>query len=202
MTMVNLDPNSFIKEIAASLAEKGVPLADQATTLEQIKYAAETAREEAGLKVTEETELDPNADYVLGLAGASDLWQLITFTGYVGATYTRTTESAAQQWTVLYLDTRLQSWLLIETSGIVYRKSVEDKLSPSSNRDVVWVKSEASVGQGTGSLSVEAQFLTGDFTRAGDYDVEWAGDGGLSVATGVFCEARSVGCCRGQSNRR
>jgi hypothetical protein len=89
---------------------------------------------------------------------------------------------------------------LIDTKGIVYRAEVEDKQAPAKLRDVIWVKADTAVGQGSGSLSVEGQFLTGEFTRAGDCDSPATG-GTLAASTGVFCEASSAGCCRGQSNK-
>jgi hypothetical protein len=129
------------------------------------------------------------------LAAAADLPQLVTFTGYVGATFQRPGEGTGD-WTVLYLDGRLWSWLLVETKGIVFRRAIEDERSPFGLRDVIWVKENATVGRGSDSLSIESQFLTGEFSSAGDFEAPPPGGGTLSAATGVFCEGRSPGCCR------
>ena len=38
--------------------------------------------------------------------------------------------------------------------------------------DVLWVKADTAVCSGSGALSLEGLFLIGDFTRAGDFEVE------------------------------
>ena len=131
----------------------------------------------------------------LVLAGASDVPSLVTFAGYVGARF----DERKANWIVFYLDTRLASWLLVQTIGIVYRDPVEDHNAPCNQRDVIWVKADTPVGLGDGSQAVQAQFLTGEFTRAADFDAPTAG-GTMAASTGVFCEARSVGCCRPRTN--
>ena len=102
-------------------------------------------------------------------------------------------------WTVLYLDTCLQNWLLVQADGIVFRQAIADEKAPFKKRDVLWVTADTAVGLGDGSVALEAQFLTGTFTEAGDFDDRPAGGGTLNAATGVFCEARSVGCCTRKS---
>jgi hypothetical protein len=129
------------------------------------------------------------------LADANDLPQLVTFTGFVGATFERP-GSGTGDWTILYLDSRLWAWLLVETDGIVFRRPVKDDSSPFGSRDVIWVKENATVGRGCDSVSLEAQFLTGEFSLAGDFETPPLSGGTLSAATGVFCEGRSPGCCR------
>ena len=62
--------------------------------------------------------------------------------------------------------------------------------------DIIWVLADAAVGRGGRSLSVEGAFLCGNFTRAGDFEASPTG-GTLAASTGVFCEARSPGCCKG-----
>jgi hypothetical protein len=134
-------------------------------------------------------------DPVNELARRDDLPELVTFAGYVGG---KVQDAGNNDWRVLYLDTRLQNWLLVKDGDVLYNTTVDDDTSPSGKRDVIWVKADASVGHGSGSLSVEARFLTGDFTRAGDYEAAPAG-GTLAAATGVFCEARTPLCCRRRS---
>lgn len=117
----------------------------------------------------------------------------ISFVGYVGDTITH----RDTKWTVLYLDWDLSSWLLIETAGIVARKYIPGSTGMGApvNSDVLWVLADAAVGLSRKSLSLEGMFLTGDFTRAGDFDAG-AGGGTMAGSTGVFCEGRSPGCCK------
>jgi hypothetical protein len=133
------------------------------------------------------------------LAESADVPKLVSFAGYLGATITHPASAAADatnQWCVLYLDWDLHSWLLIEAAAIVRRLKLDDNNTTEDPYDVIWVRADGVVSRGSGSLSTEAQFLSGDFTRAGDFDAGPTG-GTLSASTGVFCEARSPGCCRG-----
>jgi hypothetical protein len=133
------------------------------------------------------------------LAKSADVPKLVSFVGYLGATITHPASAAADdtnQWCILYLDWDLHSWLLIETAAIARRLVVDDQNTTEDPHDVIWVRADGAVARGNGSLSTEAQFLSGDFTRAGDFEAGPTG-GTLSASTGVFCEARSPGCCRG-----
>ena len=164
------DPNQFISALAKKLS-----LAPQVPQVQALEAAA-TAEAFANQ-----------------LAKAADIPELVTFTGYLGGTFDRD----GTNWRVLYLDTRLQSWLLVKDSDVLHSASVESDTSPSNKRDVIWVEADAPVGGGGGSPSVENRFLTGDFTRAADYEAPPGG--GTTAATGVFCEARTSSCCRRQS---
>ena len=127
---------------------------------------------------------------------ATSTSQLVTFTGYLGHTIGW---PGGQQWRLLFLDLRMDCWLLVEESGIVDTGKVRDDTAPSSKCDLIWVKADAAVGVGRGSQSDEARFLTGQFTRAGDSDTSWAG-GTHTATTGAFCGASTVTCCRRASN--
>jgi hypothetical protein len=125
--------------------------------------------------------------------------ELVTFTGFLGETVRQPgTRHPPKRWRLLYLDLRLQSWLLIEETGIVHNARVRDDTVPGlvRERDVVWVRIDASVASGGGPQSVEARFLTGEFTRAGDFEASPAG-GTYAAVTGDFC--RSPMCCYGRS---
>lgn len=122
---------------------------------------------------------------------------LVTFTGYLGSAITWPPGGAT--WRLLYLDLRMESWLLIEESGIVDAQQVRDDTAPSRTCDLVWVKADAAVGAGRGAQSDDARFLTGQFTRAGDSETSWTG-GTQTATTGVFCGASTVTCCRRASN--
>jgi hypothetical protein len=92
--------------------------------------------------------------------------------------------------------------LLVDDGGILAHSDVQDDGVPfTQKRDVIWVKADAAVGRGRASNSVQAQFLTGDFTRAGDFEAPPSG-GTLAAATGIFCQARTAGCCYGPRSRR
>ncbi len=123
--------------------------------------------------------------------------ELVTFTGFLGGTVEQpAVGGGVKVWRLLYLDVQLRSWLLVEEVGIVETAKVRDDNVPvTKDRDVIWVRDEASVALGGGPQSVEARFLTGDFTRAGDFDASPVG-GTLAASTGVFCEASTVSCCR------
>ena len=127
---------------------------------------------------------------------ATSTSQLVTFTGYLGPTIS---SPGQQQWRLLYLDLRMECWLLIEESGIVDAQQVRDDTAPGARCDLIWVKADAAVGVGRGSQTDEARFLTGQFTRAGDSETSWTG-GTHTATTGVFCGASTVTCCRRASN--
>jgi hypothetical protein len=122
----------------------------------------------------------------------------VCFLGYLG----KEIAHRDTNWTVLYIDWEQSSWLLIETSGIVARETIPNYTGMGSpqDTDVVWVMSDAAVGLSRKTLSLEGMFLTGTFTRAGDFEGT-VGGGTVAASTGVFCEARSPGCCRGKTPR-
>lgn len=123
---------------------------------------------------------------------------LYTFTGFVDNGRVQHPGVAAKTWQLMYLDLQMRNWLLIEGDGIVHTETVTDDDVPGGQRDLLWVTADAAVGIGSGPQSLEARFLTGEFTRAADFRASPAG-GTLAAATGVFCEAQSVGCCRPSS---
>ncbi|MGH2969197.1 MAG: hypothetical protein ACRDK0_09050 [Solirubrobacteraceae bacterium] len=125
------------------------------------------------------------------LAQATDVPELVTFSGFLGDTVP---QPSGNVWRLLYLDWRLQTWLLVEEGEILHAEKVKDDGAPSGLVDVIWVRADASVRRGSGPQSVEARFLTGAFTRAGDFDASPTG-GTLAAATGIFCEARTPVCC-------
>jgi hypothetical protein len=132
------------------------------------------------------------------LAYASNLPESIMFAGFLGGVVP---DPGGREWQLLYLDLELNNWLLVEPEGILAADHIVDHGVPfGQQRDVIWVKADAAVGRGSASQSVDAQFLTGEFTRAGDFEVPPAG-GASAAATGIFCQARTVGCCYGRSRR-
>ena len=88
---------------------------------------------------------------------------------------------AGREWQVLYLDIAMQRWLCIESTGIVHSATVEDKTVPGREHDVLWVDADALVVEGGWPQTAEADWLTGPFTRAGDFDARPTG-----ASTGIF----------------
>ncbi|HET8755844.1 MAG TPA: hypothetical protein VFM58_07535 [Solirubrobacteraceae bacterium] len=199
---MDLDPHPLIPDVVEGLRERDVPL----TAFDDLKELAapdaltpedstrQDGGDEAGAEDRGEQVKRKRRQRALRLAATAFVPELATFVGYVGATL-RQQPGSETYWTVLYLDPQLSCWLLVPTNGIVARDRITDEQAPNKQRDVIWVRADASIGVGSGTLSVQAQFLTGEFTRAGDVD---AGPGGgtLAGATGVFCEGRSPGCCK------
>jgi hypothetical protein len=149
-----------------------------------------------GLSPPAATESDPQiaAD---ALANAQEIPELIIFTGFLGGTISQPRVPAGEpdkQWRVLYLDWRLLTWLIVETEAIVYASRITDDKVPFNERDLIWVRADASVHRGTGHQAAETRFLRGDFTRAGDLSASLTG-GTFSPSTGIFCEATTAGCC-------
>jgi hypothetical protein len=145
----------------------------------------------------------PTSDLPAGsaeaLAYASNLPDAIMFTGFLGALVE---EPGGRNWQVLYVDFELDNCLLVDDGGILANSDFQDDAVPfTQRRDVIWVKADAAVGLGRASNSVEAQFLTGDFTRAGDFEAPPSG-GTVAAATGIFCQARTASCCYGSRSRR
>jgi hypothetical protein len=124
------------------------------------------------------------------LAGSNST-ALRTYLGYLG-------ERVAQgglNWRVLYLDWGLRDCVFVEQEGIVSHETIKDPDAEFNDLDVIWVKDDTKVILGSGSQPAEAQLLKGDLTRAGDLDLGSIGGGTHAAATGVFCGARSPGCC-------
>jgi len=125
------------------------------------------------------------------LAATSYTPEIVTFVGYLGDTV----KYDKGRWRVLSLDAELRDCLLVDENAILHDVRIKPRDAPPNGLDVIWVRGDATVCRASGLESLEAQFLTGEFTRAGD--VEAAPTGGtLAASTGVFCEARSPGCCR------
>ena len=126
------------------------------------------------------------------LAFASELPDVVLFAGLLGDPIER---PPGTRWQVLYLDLELTRCLLIDDAGVVDQDSIRDDDVPfNQRRDVIWVRRHAAVGLSPGAQSVEGQFLTGEFTRAADFDAPVGG--GTMTTTGVFCDARTPTCCR------
>ncbi len=120
---------------------------------------------------------------------------LVTFVGFSGPTVV---QPGGKNFLLFYLDPAQQSWMLVEQDQIRYHQEIKDDSAPRGRRMMIWVSVDAAVGSGSGPQSDEARFLTGEFTRAGDFSASPM-SGTMGAVTGVFCEARSPSCCYGRS---
>ncbi len=206
-TSADLNPHPLVPEVASGLLALGVRLLGsndepvEAASIAQAKPAKPKGRAAADSAQTPAADAsrDTAKDSLAAeaLAHTADLPGLVTFAGYVGGL----TSGREKVWCVLYLNTRLTRWLLVDTDGVVFRDRLKDDQAPRGQRDVIWVRADAPVALGNASEAAQAQFLTGEFTSAGDIDAP-AGGGTTDAATGVFCEARSVGCCKNNTNSK
>jgi hypothetical protein len=161
------------------------------------RLVAELAR---GLSQTLPTlQASDDSDMALAnsLANESHVPELVTFAGFLGGTLEYTAGRETTKWRLLYLDAKLVTWLLVRESEIVQRASVEDRRTPFGGRDVIWIAADTSVSRGSGAPQpeeVQARYLRGDFTRAGDFAAT-INSGTFSSPTGVFCEHPTPGCC-------
>jgi hypothetical protein len=129
----------------------------------------------------------PDVAPVDQVAAAPEVPELVIFEGWAGDVFERPPETSWQQF---YLDPRLFAWMIVEGKRIRYSRRVTDKESPTGGCDYIWVEADALVGSGSGKQPVEATFLTGEFTRAGDFEATPTGGG----ATGPFFRPRSPFC--------
>jgi hypothetical protein len=132
-----------------------------------------------------------------GLAGAPALPELVTLVGYISGTIKHAAAgatAAGTDWVLVYRDWRMTTWLLVEGAGILHHEKLLDDRTDNRARDVLWVRRDTAVGRGSGPQSDEARFLTGQFTRAGDFDQLETG-GQSSPETGLFCPTTPLCNC-------
>jgi hypothetical protein len=116
--------------------------------------------------------------------------ELVIFQGFTGDVFDR---PEGRTWQRFYLDLQLFRWMIVEGARIRYSKRVEDEESPTEGCDYIWVEADALVGGGSGPQPVEATFLTGEFTRAADFEAPSTG-GPMGGPTGPFCPPKSPLC--------
>jgi hypothetical protein len=131
-------------------------------------------------------------DVARTLAHDATVSGVMTYAGYLGGVLG---DEASGKWIVLYLDAKLLTWLVVQEAGIVLHRRMEDKTAPDCKRDVIWVKRDAFVTKGSTPPSPEKRFLQGDLIRAGEFSASLTAPT-LSSATGIFCEADTIGCCK------
>ena len=188
--MADLEPNDLVKELMKGRAAE--PAADE-DFLNQLA-GQENPDARAQLVAEKLAELAAE-DLASAFAKSSSVSKLAVFEGYLGPTI----EHDGKEWCVLYVDLELWTWLLVEKDGIVKKKTITHTTWPYK-RDVIWVGAGAAVGICSGPQSIEAQFLTGEFTRAADFEGPSIG-AGPPPATGPFCPPiNTAACCRRKSN--
>ena len=152
-----------------------------------VKAVEETLRQRAPAGVA--VQVQPDAE-ILSLAERTDLPDLSLLAGFLGAQF----DHAGATWWLLYLDSRLHKWLLVPKNDIVVYERLDDATAFAKRRDVLWVKADARLLQGSGSQTIEGLFLVGEFTRAGDFASAPAARGTGTAATGLLCEATTPNC--------
>jgi hypothetical protein len=209
--MAELVPHRLVVEVARELGESISALKEKADEYAEADSRAYEAAREAKEAVASREGADEKAKtfeeakdrrfaaaqaLAQALANEPRLPDLVTFAGFLGGTINHKWDEQDETWRLLYLDPRLQTWLLVREKDIVFSHGMYDETAPFRERDVIWVRSRASVNQGSGPLSAEARFLTGEFTRAADVEAPPSG-ATFAPATGVFCETRDpFGCHR------
>jgi hypothetical protein len=135
-----------------------------------------------------------NDELADALANDPSVTPLVAFAGFLGGSIKR---PGKKPWRVFYLDPKLVTWLIMNEDDIVAREQLVDPTAPFGQRDMIWLRSSASVTDGSGqprTQDIEAEFLRGDFVGAGDFSASLTG-GTFSRATGLLCEVQTPGCC-------
>ena len=175
--MAGFEPHPLVTSVARKLAEKDVG------TLKTEAADASIAGRQAG-------ESAENEAYAEALANQANLPDLSLIAGYLGgAVYPR-----GLTWRLVYLDSRLDSWLLVHENDIVNYQRLHGREGAVGLRDMLWVDAPANLVRGTGARTNDGRFFVGEFTRAGDFAASTTG-GTFSAATGLLCEATTPGCC-------
>jgi hypothetical protein len=174
------------QKVSAVIRAKRPLTGGQRKTLEGAIYAV--------LDKQPEELSDDEKERLAKAAGEVEIPELVTVAGYFGGTVELGDDRA--RWWILYLDSQLQSWRLIPHKDILLHSSMDDDNAPFKKRDLLWVDADAITARGESPPrpEVQAQYLRGDFTRAGDL-VAPAPGAPLSASTGVFCEVTTPSCC-------
>jgi hypothetical protein len=123
-------------------------------------------------------------------ANQPNLPGLSLFAGLIGGDIPHESKT----WRLVYLDSRLQSWMLVPKESVIFEDRVSDVNAPRGKRDLLWVDSTANLITGNGPRTNDGRFLVGQLTRAGDFAPATSG-GTFSAASALLCEATTPGCC-------
>jgi len=193
--MADLVPHPLVTSVALKLAEQNVgTLPAGAAAL--LRTASQESKVEdqyldAAQRVDDDTlDVAGKQDLADAFAEQANIPGLSLFAGFLGGSVTRD----KAPWRLLYLDSRLDTWLLVQQSDIIVHQRLKDENAPSGMRDVLWVNATANLVRGSGPQTGDGRFLVGQLTRAGDFAASSTG-GTFSAATGLLCEATTPGCC-------
>jgi hypothetical protein len=205
--MADLVPHPLVTSVALKLAENGVgtlkkdalALLRKATGNGRLTVTGATAArfETAAATATDDSQhvAEKNA-LATAFADQATLDALSLFAGFLGGPV----RHEGKDWRLLYLDSRLDSWMLVPAEAIIVSQRLDDDNAPSGKRDVLWVDATANLLRGSGPRTNDGRFLVGDLTQAGDFAAS-TGGGTFSAATGLLCEATTPGCCLSKRTR-
>jgi hypothetical protein len=178
--MAGFVPHPLVTSVALKLAEKNVGTlpTDAAARVSPASVVDDTAEVAEKKKLADTFAAQPN------LPGLS------LFAGFLGGSVTRD----EAPWQLVYLDSRLDTWLLVQESDVIVHQRLTDENAPSGVRDVLWVDATANLVRGSGPQTGDGRFLVGQLTQAGEFAASSSG-GTFSAATGLLCEATTPGCC-------
>ncbi len=202
--MTDYPPNPLVTALAEGLNPANLT-PQQVTAYKKAEDTAKLSRQTAkGTGATpaqqKQAEKDrKNADTAAmtvadSLAADPTVPPLVAFAGFLGGSLM---DSKNVVWRLFYLDVKLLTWIFVGEDDIVLREAATDATAPFGERDVIWLRSSASVTEGTGPPrlhELEAEFVRGDFIGAGDFSASLTG-GTFSRATGLLCEVQTPGCC-------
>jgi hypothetical protein len=203
--MEDLVPHPLVTSVALRLAETNVgTLQTDAAALvkKTTQYVASagvtaaTYREAAARAKDDRLDVAEKNDLAAALANQANLHGLSLFAGFLGGP----ASDQGTTWRLLYLDSRLDTWVLVPRDAIIVHERLNDDNAPAGKRDVLWVDATANVLHGSGPRTNEGRFLVGELTRAGDF-VASATGGTFSVATGLLCETTTPGRCLSDRTR-
>jgi hypothetical protein len=142
-------------------------------------------------------QLEPGLVKDFGAAASSAALQL--FTGYLGGKWRH--ENHEDWWRILFVDSVMRNWIMVKSDDILYSQRVDDDKAAFGSRDYLWVAADAHVGRGGAAASPESLFVSGTFTRAGDFSASLRGDTWSgSNDGGLLDEATTPSCCGSNSH--
>jgi hypothetical protein len=193
--MADFVPHPLVTSVALKLAEKNVGTLEAGAAAFLSTASRQSQPEDQYLDAAKRVD-----DDTLDVAGKQDLADafaeqatlpgLSLFAGFLGGSVTRD----KAPWRLLYLDSRLDTWLLVQESDIIIHQRRADENAPSGVRDLVWVDATANLLRGSGPQTGDGRFLVGQLTQAGEFAASSTG-GTFSARTGLLCEATTPGCC-------
>ena len=115
--------------------------------------------------------------------------EVVVFAGYLGPVQIDAGDAASPRriWRLLYQDANAVSWLLVPQNAIVLHNRARDKNAAFKLRDLIWVRADAPVRQGTEEESQQARFLTGNFTSACDLHATLTDANPPPPGSGILC---------------